>query len=131
MAPIGNTFKSSLGNFALPHTDNNDEAAALTAMAIIPSVPKDYSMGIFALHDFMVFIKPSGPSIVFFSGLHRHGGTAPSPPPGKPSVKWAYRLTVVCYPNCATLRGSARASLLPIPNCDVFNIPLEFCWRQQ
>lgn len=100
-------------------------------MALLPSVPVGYSMGIFAYHDFMVFIKPSCPSFVFFTGLHRHGGTAPSPPSGQHCVQWAYRLTVICYPNHATLRGTARHSLFPNPGGDVYNMPPEIRWREQ
>jgi hypothetical protein len=121
-----------LGDFALPHTDNQDDGAALTAMALLPSVPKDYTMGIFAYHDFKMFIKPTGPTFVFFTGLHRHGGTAPAPPPGEQSVDWAYRLTVICYPNHATIRGTSRLSLSPFAKGgDTWNLPPEVRRREE
>ena len=128
---IAKTFQESLGNFALPHTDNYDDGAALTAMALLPSVPKGYSMGIFAVHDLLSFIKPNGPSIVYFSGRHRHGGTAPAPPRGKDGRGSAYRLTVICYPNAATLRGTSRISLSVIPGAEVYNVPPELYWREE
>jgi len=127
---IADTFKNALGDFALPHTDENDDGAGLTAMALLPSVPDDYSMGIFAYHDFKIFMKPTGSSIVFFTGRHRHGGTAPSPPPGVQSKKWAYRLTVICYPNAATIRGTSRLSLHPSPGGEVYNLPPEIRFRR-
>ena len=37
-------------------------------MALLPSVPKYYNPGVFAYHDFKLFIKPSKPSIVYFTG---------------------------------------------------------------
>ena len=99
-------------------------------MALLPSVPDGYSMGIFAYHDFKVFMKPTGPSFVFFSGLHQHGGTAPSPPPGDQSAEWAYRLTVICYPNAATIRGTSRLSLFPSPHGEVYNLPPEVRFQE-
>ena len=127
--PAGDTFRNALGDFALPHTDNNDDGAGLTAMALLPSVPDGYSIGIFAYHNFKIFMKPTRSSFVFFTGLHRHGGTAPSPPPGKRSKEWAYRLTVICYPNAATIRGTSRLSLLPSPRGEVYNLPPEVRFR--
>jgi hypothetical protein len=113
-----NTFKSALGQFADPHIDKQDAGAALTAMTLLPSVPENYSPGIFAYHDFKLFIKPLEPSIVYFTGLHRHGGTAPSPPPGQPAVPWAYRLAIICYPNRATMQGESRNALMPFRGFD-------------
>ena len=88
-------------------------------MALLPSVPSTYSCGIFAYHDFKIFIAPTEPSIVYFTGLHRHGGTAPAPLSGQKAVKWAYRLSVICYPNGPTLRGESRHSLAPFSGFDV------------
>lgn len=113
------TFASALGQFAVPHIDKQDAGAALTGMTFLPSIPEDYSPGIFAYHDFKLFIKPTEPSIVYFTGLHRHGGTAPSPPPGQPAVPWAYRLSVICYPNGPTMSGESRNSLVPFRGFDI------------
>lgn len=113
------TFESSLGQFAVPHVDQQDAPSALTAMTLQLSIPDDYSPGIFAYHDFKLFIKPPGLSIAYFTGLHRHGGTAPSPPPGQPAVPWAYRLAVICYPNGQTLSGRSRNPLVPFRGFDI------------
>ena len=112
------TFASSLGQFADPHIDNHDAGAALTAMTLHSSIPANYSPGIFAYHDFKVFIKPPELSIVYFTGLHRHGGTAPSPPPGEQAVPWAYRLAIICYPNESTMLGESRNPLVPFRGFD-------------
>jgi len=107
------TFSSSLGQFAVPHIDKHDAPAALMAMMFSPSIPEGYNPGIFAYHDFKLFIRPLELSIVYFTGLHRHGGTAPSPSSGQPSVSWAYRLAVICYPNGPTILGESRNPLVP------------------
>ena len=113
------TFNNSLGQFAEPHIDSNDAGAALTAMTFLLSVPQHYDPGIFAYHDFKLYIKPTMPTVVFFTGRHRHGGTAPSPLPGQQVVPWAYRLAVICYPNSPTMSGESRNALVPFCGFDV------------
>lgn len=113
------TFQSALGQFAYPHIDKQDAGAALTAMVSLPNIPDDYDPGIFAYHDLKMFIKPSGCWIAYFTGLHRHGGTAPSPPSGKPANPWAYRLAIICYPNGPTMGGESRNALVPFRGFDI------------
>jgi hypothetical protein len=112
------TFNSALGEFAVPHTDGHDAASALTAMALLLSIPEGYKPGLFAYHDFKIFITPDHPSFVFFTGLHLHGGTPPSPSPGQPAEPWAYRLAIVCYPNGSTMMGESRNPLAPFCGFD-------------
>lgn len=88
-------------------------------MTLVPNIPENYSPGIFAYHDFKLFIQPLKPSIVYFTGLHRHGGTAPSPPPNQPTVPWAYRLAIICYPNGPTIQGKSRNALVPFCGFDI------------
>ena len=140
-----NTFASSMGRFAKPHSDKNDAGAALSAMTVLLSIPEYYVPGTFAYHDFMVLIVPTNPSIVYFTGLHTHGGTTPFPPPGRPSLPWAYRLSIVCYLNGPIMGGDSRNSLVPFrgfdivkrnPNEnknpeDILKIPPEICFRQR
>lgn len=82
-------------------------------MTLVLSTPSGYNPGVFALHDLKLFIKPTETSIVYFTGLHRHGGTAPSPSPGQDPNPGAFRLTVICYPNGQIMRGRSRNSLAP------------------
>ena len=117
------TFKTALGEFAVPHIDKYDEGAALTAMALLPSIPlPGYCPGIFAYHDFKIFIAPSGPAIVYFTGLHRHGGTAPAPKFDNVAREWAYRLSVICYPNGPTVQGTSRNPIAPFAGFDVIKV---------
>lgn len=88
-------------------------------MTLLLSVPEDYDAGIFAYHDFKLFITSPHPSIVFFTGLHMHGGTAPSPPPGQEPLPWAYRLTVISYPNARMMEGSSRIPIVPFRGFDL------------
>ena len=135
------TFSEALGSFASPHIDRLDAGGALTAMTLILSTPSDYSPGIFALHDLMLFIKPTETSIVYFTGLHRHGGIAPSPPPGQNPDPTAYRLTIICYPNGQIMAGRSRNALAPWRVADretrlkdvheVLKIPPEVRYREE
>ena len=116
---VAQMFSSALGHFAEPHIDEHDAGAALTAMTFVPSIPQDYNPGIFAYHDFKLFIKPVDVSIVYFTGLHHHGGTAPSPLHGRNPVSWAYRLAIICYPNARTMYGDSRNPLVPFRGFDI------------
>lgn len=115
------TFEASLGQFAKPHFDRHDAGAALTAMTQLLSVPKGYDPGVFANHDFKIFIKTTEIFTAFFTGLHRHGASPPSPPPGQPLDSSAYRLTVICYPNGKTIGGESRNSLVSFSYSDDAN----------
>ena len=82
-------------------------------MALMLSTPDGYESGIFAYHDFKILIVPDDCSFVFFTGLHLHGGTAPSPSLGQQTKPWTYRLAVVCYPNSPTMTGESWNPLAP------------------
>lgn len=110
---IANALADALGQFGHSHIDENDSGAALTSFTLIPSFPDDYESGYFAYHDYMVYIAPTEISLLFFTGLHFHGGTAPSPPPGIPPIPSAYRLGIVCYPNGKIMQGESRNALVP------------------
>ena len=114
MTPIiANALADALGQFGLSHIDENDMGAALTNLTLIPSIPDSYKPGHFAYHDYMIYIAPTTISLIFFTGLHFHGGTAPSPPPGILPAPSAYRLGIVCYPNGKIMQGESRNALAP------------------
>ena len=140
------TFESSLGQFAVPHVDKQDSGAALTAMTLQVSAPESYSYGGFSYHDFGIKMRGGRLVIVYFTGRHRHGGTAPSPPLGETPVPWAYRVAVICYPNGPTMEGKSRTPLAPLcgfdfvmkdpkardcDRTDVLKIPPELRFRQR
>lgn len=89
-------------------------------MTQILDVPDGYDQGIFAYHDLKIFIKPQGIYTAFFTGLHRHGGSAPCPLPGTLAEDWAYRVTVICYPNGPTMGGESRNPLVPFCGFDIY-----------
>lgn len=111
------------------------------------SIPENYYHGGFFYHDFGVRMKGGKLAIVYFTGRHRHGAAAPSPPPGETPVHWAYRVAVICYPNRPTMEGNSRNPLAPFcgfdfikkdlkagdneRRTDVLKIPPEIRFRQR
>ena len=110
---VDDTLSENLGSFAKPHIDRLDAGAALTAMVLILSTPANYSPGTFGFHDFKFVIAPAKTSIVYFTGLHRHGGTVPLPLNSRAPNPTAYRLSIICYPNGRIMQGFSRNALAP------------------
>lgn len=95
-----------------------------------PDAPENYGMGLFHYLEFGVFIATTQYSVIYFSGLHRHGGTAPTAPKGEEPSPSAYRFTVVCYPNYLTARGCGPTAFGPLAAGDrVLIIPPEMRHR--
>lgn len=109
----------SLGFFGGVHSDNKDDGAFPTGMLLYPTSLAGYISGKFFMVDFAIVIVPQPRDIVFFSGRHRHGGTPSRAPKGRTFVSLdAYRLSVVCYPNGNTVRGTAPTSFGPVGHGD-------------
>ena len=109
----------ALGHFAEPHINKQDAGAALTVMTFVLSIPENYSLGIFAYHNFKLFIKLEKISIVYFTGLHCHGRTMLSPPHGEVPHPSAYCLTIICYPNAWMMHGNSRNPLVLFQGFDI------------
>lgn len=120
----------SLGFFGGIHFDDGDHAAFVTAMVYNQSVPSSWRNGLFHLLDFGIYVAPDPHSILYFSGLHYHAGTSPTPPPGVKPTAADYRFTVVCYPSNGILTGKSPTAFAPLPNGGVLHISPEMQLRQ-
>ncbi|KAI0310454.1 hypothetical protein OF83DRAFT_1178533 [Amylostereum chailletii] len=49
--------------------------------------------------------------MMFFSGLRKHGGSAPRAPPGVKAVDWAYRFVLILYPLSSTFANAGITAL--------------------
>jgi hypothetical protein len=124
-------MSSEMGEFGQKagHTDKKDDAGAESAMLSLTSLPqgKGYQYGQFHLLAFGVYIKLDPLRLMGFSSLHKHGGTPPLSPPGKPPADSAYRIMMVMYPLASMLSHSSsqRAGFASLPNNSIFTIAPE------
>ena len=125
-----------------PHINKLDVGAVFTVMTLILSTPSDYSPGMFAFHDFKFIIMLAEISIVYFTGLHLHGGTTPLPLKGQKPNPNTFCLAIICYPNGNIMQGLSRNVLAPwraVSNkgsCsrdlhEVLKVPPEICYREK
>lgn len=126
----GEALAGVLGFFGGIHFDDGDHAAFVTAMVYNPSLKGEWINGLFHLLDFGVFAAPDPKSTMFFSGLHHHAGTTPTPAPGQILNGTDYRFTVVCYPSHGILSGNASTAFAPLPGHGVVHIPPEIQKRE-
>lgn len=103
-----------MGFFGLTagHTNDGDDEAGLTCMISNSRILDDYEPGRFHLFGLgtYVIVKPKVATI--FSGLERHGGTAPIAPKGVVPSKNAARLMIVLY--CPKAALSPLSNLMPL-----------------
>ncbi|KAI0315189.1 hypothetical protein OF83DRAFT_1174049 [Amylostereum chailletii] len=93
-----NDLSRELGIFGDGHKDGEDALAGLTCMISHPDMPNNYFPGFFFLFELGIFVSLSNFKMMFFSGLRKHGGSAPQAPPGMKAVDWAYRFVLILYP---------------------------------
>jgi hypothetical protein len=124
-------MSTEMGHFGQKdsHIDQKDDPGAETAMLSLVSVPPDksYEPSQFHLLSMGLYIKLDPFKLMGFSGLHKHGGTPPLSPPGKPPADSAYRIMVVMYPLASMLSQSVnhRASFGSLPDSKIFALAPE------
>lgn len=106
------------------HNDNGDSAAGLTCMIANSRLPDNYEPGRFHMLYIGAYFRLESLTIMSFCGLHKHGGTPPISPTGKPLDPSACRKTTVCYPSENMLSGSATfvTPLASLPNGTLFKL---------
>jgi hypothetical protein len=115
-----------MGKFGILHLDFKDAVAALTSMFPISKLDKDIHCGFFALADAGIIFELEYLSTLYFSGLHFHGGTAPTYPPGTIVSLDAHRCVLVNYPPSALLDGDSVIAFGGLPNRTHFGVGPEF-----
>ncbi|KAI0311291.1 hypothetical protein OF83DRAFT_1030595, partial [Amylostereum chailletii] len=104
-----------LGVFGGGHKDTHDGVGGLTCMISGGVMPEGYFPGIvigfFFLFELGVYVELSNFKMIFFSGLRRHGGSAPRAPPGQKAVDGAYRWALILYPPASILNNKGIAAL--------------------
>lgn len=98
----------SLGGFGVYHWDTGDSTVGYTAMLSAPSMPDTYRTGHFDFAECGAAVEVTKtPLFSGFQGLRRHGGTAPTAPPGHLVEEWAYRFVCVLYPPSVVFENQA------------------------
>jgi hypothetical protein len=124
-------MSTEMGHFGQKngHIDQKDDPGAKTAMLSLVSVLADegYESGHFNLLSMGLYIKLDPFKLMGFSGLHKHGGTPPLSPPGKPPADSACRIMVIMYPPASMLSQSAnhRAGFGSLLNGKIFALAPE------
>lgn len=98
------------------HFDAQDCKGLYTNTISWPDMPDDYEPGLFFLLFARIYIRMEKYLGVNFSGLHKHGGSAPTAPDGKVLEGWETRFVLVSYAQSLAYTGSVRFPMYANPN---------------
>lgn len=116
-----------MGEFGGEHRDQGDSAGHFTTMISLSRLPEGYDPGRFFILYPGLYITLDNFATVSFSGLRRHGGTAPYTPEGADDADFesAVRFAVINYPPARQTGGNQRYALGSLPRTGPFTIPPE------
>ena len=101
----------SMGRVGSIHYDSLDYAGTFTNTLACPDIPDDYEPGNIFFLIARVYVELNKHVAINFSGLHLHGGTAPTAPEGCDVADWATRVVSVRYSQRLALCGEANLPL--------------------
>lgn len=107
---------SDMGRVGVAHFDDKDCKGLFTTTLSWPDMPDDYKPGLFFLLFARVYIRMEKHLAFTFSGLRKHGGSAPTAPDGKDVKGWESRLVLVSYAQDLMFNKSVRLPLFANPN---------------
>lgn len=116
------SLEGSMGNYGRPHIDDKDSPGHYTNMTVHSDIPAGYNPGRFHIFGLGICINLDNFTSINFSGLHYHGGSPPTAPPGEKPVHWAYRFVLILYPPLKMTDGSARLVLAALPKNREFHL---------
>lgn len=105
-----------MGRVGGDHFDAQDCKGLYTNTISWPDMPDDYEPGLFFLLFARIYIRMEKYLGVNFSGLHKHGGSAPTAPDGKVLEGWETRFVLVSYAQSLAYTGSVRFPMYANPN---------------
>lgn len=106
-----------MGPFGGEHEDDNDFTSGHSNAFGLSDLPEEGGCEPGRLHfvGIGVWWELEYLSQLFFSGLLRHGGTAPLVPPDWDLAGWEIRMLLISYPSTASMTGEAKHPLASIP----------------
>ncbi len=106
-----------MGPFGGEHEDEHDFTAGHSCALGLSDLPEDDGCEPGRLHfvGIGVWWKLDYLSQLFFTGLLRHGGTAPLVPHDQELSGWELRALLISYPSTASVTGEAKRPLASMP----------------
>jgi hypothetical protein len=92
------TLDASLGKYGTIHPDCGDTACSVTGMTSLSKPHPDVDNDLFFIQDYGVAIVFSEFDVMYFCGLHLHGGCQPIYKPTRTSDEEYVRITLIAYP---------------------------------
>jgi len=116
-----------MGEFGGEHRDELDSVGHYTTMTSLSRLPASYDPGRFFILYPGVYVTLNDYATVSFSGLRRHGGTAPYAPEGADDAEFesAVRFAVINYPPQRQTGGNQRYALGTLPKGKMLDVPPE------
>ncbi|KAF9041370.1 hypothetical protein BJ165DRAFT_1530100 [Panaeolus papilionaceus] len=110
------SMAASIGKFGETHLDSGDNAGAPTAMLVLTRPHPDLEDDYFYILDCGICWKMTEFAILFFSGLHVHGGCQPiyKSIRTEPRIH-AYRITQILYPPLHMINGTDAVAFAALP----------------
>lgn len=99
-----------MGGFGGPHKDQNDFVAGFSCATCLSDLHEAPGREPGRLHFLGqgVWVRLEYMTQLFFSGLLRHGGTAPLVPDDQEIYAWETRMMLISYPSTPLMTGTAK-----------------------
>lgn len=99
-----------MGSFGGPHIDQNDFVAGFSCATCLSDLQEGPGREPGRLHFLGqgVWVRLEYMTQLFFSGLLRHGGTAPLVPDDQEIYPWETRMMLISYPSTPLMTGTAK-----------------------
>ncbi|KAI0710846.1 hypothetical protein C8Q76DRAFT_798371 [Earliella scabrosa] len=119
------SLAAQLGPFGVPHADENDSPAGLTAMISDSDLDDTVLPGYFMVGELGIAVELKGLVVFLFSGLFRHGGYPPIDTANDDPSPHNYRWALILYPSRPIMDGTASVSFAVSPTGSLVYMPPE------
>jgi hypothetical protein len=111
----GTTLDASLGRYGTIHPDCGDSACSVTGMTCLSKPHPDVDPDIFFIQDYGIAIEFQEFDVLYFCGLHLHGGSQPTYRKERTTDKPYTRLTLIAYPPSKFFDDASSSAFASLP----------------